>query len=270
MTTSGHNPVAQTVTLQPILPAEPIVLCNASFLHTLSVVERDVAHLAITDAQSAQSAATLLQRLTTAGTVLENARIELKQPFIAKGREIDAAAKGPADRIEAAKRVVKNSQVAWAEEQARIARKAEAERQAELARLEAIRVAEERAAQEKAAALAKLAAQSRAKTKMAIEVADFDDEPPQKTETEKAIDRVKYAPAVVAAKPAGIVYKVTLVIDHVDPAKLVDVFVERVPKLAALRATFCTGWREGDAIPEVPGVAFRVQRDVASSGRSEF
>ena len=47
-----------TITLSA-LPETPLVLCNAAFLHTLYVVEREVAHITITDAQSAQSAAIL-------------------------------------------------------------------------------------------------------------------------------------------------------------------------------------------------------------------
>lgn len=268
--------IDQTITLAPVLPNEPIVLCNSGFIHTLATVEREVANIAVNDGPAAQAASTLLQRLTKAGIELEKARTELKAPFISKGREIDEAAKAPALRIEAAKTLVKQKVSAWQLEEQRKARVAEEARQAELRRLEALRLAEERAAAEKAATLARQAAENAAKLREAATPAidvDFDDgpqEPPPKTATELEIERVKFAPAVAAAKPQGIAFKCNLRIASVDVNKLPDVFVIKTANQQAIRATFVVGWREGQPIPEVAGVVFEIDRTPVSTGRAVF
>lgn len=271
--------VDQTITLPAITPATPLILCSSGFLHTLATVERDVANIAVGDAQAAQLASTLLQRLTKAGTELEKARAELKAPFIAKGREIDDAAKAPALRIEAAKTVIKGKVTQWQLEEQRKARVAEEARQAELRRLEALRLAEERAAAEKAAALARQAAENAARLREAaaptIDV-DFDDgpaephEPPPKTETELAIEAVRFAPAAVAVKPSGLAFKCSLRIASVDVHKLPDVFVVKTANQMAIRSTFCTGWREGQPLPECAGVVFEIDRTPVSTGKAVF
>lgn len=278
--------VDQQITVEPILPATQVVVCNAAFTHALAVVEREIASLTVTDAQSSQSASNLLQRLTAAGVALEAARKAVKAPFLDKCKEIDAAAMRPGTRIEQAKGAVKAKIAAWHEEQARIAREAEVARQRELARLEVIRREEERVAtakrleleeQMKAAQAAMLAAQ----TKQAVPVMDLGDDDdvdgilkqeflPPKTETEKAIDAVKFAPAVAAAKPTGVTFKTRLVIESIDVHKLPDTFVTRVANETALRATFCNGWKEGEPLPVVPGVVFRIDKQVASTGRASF
>lgn len=270
-----QNHVAQTLTVSPEIPASPMMLCDSKFLHTLGVVEREVAHLSLATPQDAQNAANLLQRLTSAGTALEKARTELKRPFRAACEMIDAAAKIPGLRIEQAKDAVKAKVTAFDQEQKRLAAEAQRAREAELARLEAVRKEEERMARVKADELAKAAAEAMAKqTTPPVGEDDFDDgappPSPPKTETELAIERVKFAPAPVMAKPQGVSYRVTLVIDKLDPAKLPDAFVTRVPKEAAIRSTFLVGWREGDPMPECPGATFKVDRQVVSTGRAVF
>ncbi len=267
-----------TITL-PALPAQPLVLCNAAFLHTLSVVEREVAAIAITDAQAQQSASNLLQRLTSAGSALEKARTELKAPLLAKGREIDTAAQAPAKRIEEAKTAIRKKVGAFQQAQAELAAQAEKARLAEVARLEALARAEQEAADAKAEELARIAREAAAKAPpapagMVLECADFDDgepsAPPPKTETELKLEAVKYAAPVVAPKAVGVATKVYLVIDKVDAAKLPDVFVTREPKLAAIRATYTVGWKDGDPMPECSGVTFKIDRQIVSTGRNVF
>lgn len=268
MTTDGHDPVAQTITVQPILPAEAVIVCGSNFLHSLAECERAVAHISITDAATAQEAADIQQRLTGAGRKLEEVRVKLKAPFIEKGREIDAAAKEPAGRIDAAKLGIARKLVAYQQAQAEVARKAEAERQKELARLEKL-AQEERA---KAAEVLRQAAEAAKKSSAPVIEIDFDDPPPEpvKTEVEKQIDAVKYAPAVVAAKPAGISYRVYLIIESIDVAKLPDRFVVRTANEKAIRAAFCSGWKDGDKLPECAGVAFKIDRSAVSTGRGDF
>ncbi len=264
--------MTDTITLQPVTPSVAIVLCDASFLSTLANVEARIATLKVSDAESAQVAADLQQRLTTAGRKLESARTELKAPFIAKGREIDEASRVPAQRIEQAKDKLKRQLLAYAEEQARIAREAEIARQKELARLEAIRVAEEKVAQAKAAELARQAAEAAAKSKAPTMDLDFDEEPlpVQKTETEKAIEAVQFTPSPVAAKPSGVMFRSAIRIASIDLAKLPESFVVRTANEKAIRATFCTGWRDGDPLPECPGVVFGIDKTAVSTGRSTF
>ena len=262
-----------TITLQPVSPSAPIVLCDGTFLSTLANVESRIADLKVTDAESAQAAADLQQRLTTAGRKLESARTELKAPFIAKGKEIDEAAKKPAARIEAAKKLLAMRLLDYAQEQDRKRREAEEIRQKELARLEAIRLAEERAAQAKAAELARQAAEAAAKSKAQVMELDFDDEPAppvEKTETEKKIEAVQFAPSVVAPPPSGVAFKSSLRIKDVDVSKLPDAFVIKTANASLIRTTFCVGWKDGEPIPVCTGVTFSVDKQAVSTGRNVF
>lgn len=271
--------IARQITVQPVTPAEPLVVCSSRFLHTLAYVEREVAHLSITEPGGAQVAATYLQRLTRAGADLERVRTELKAPFIAKGKEIDDAARAPAARFKAAKTVLKQKVTAWQAEEQRKAREAEAARQAELRRLEAQRFKEEREAREKSDRLAREAEEAAAKLRASaaptVEV-DFGDdvelppEPPPKTATEIAIEQVRYAPPIVAAKPSGLAFRTTLKIASIDITKLPEVFVIRTANERAIRATFCQAYRDGDPLPECSGVSFEVERTPVSTGRQTF
>jgi len=190
--------------LPAITPALPLVLADRKFLTTLATVETQVAALRVTDAATQQLAADLQIRLTTAGGALEKERKAIKQPFLDKCTEIDAAARPVTLRIDTAKAVIKKALTDFALEQARIAAKAEADRQAELRRLEQLRLAEERARQEKAAALAKQAALAQAERERVAEAARIagmpapvvlmdveddcpDDAPAPKTETERQL-----------------------------------------------------------------------------------
>ena len=275
-------PLEVTVSLvaQPHLP---LILASAGFLTTLKNVEEQIAALKITDAQSAQQAADLQQRLTDAGKKLDDTRLQLKRPFMEQAAAIDTAAKGPKDRIDAAKNTLKRALTTFASEEEARARKAEADRQAELKRLEEIRLEEERAAQEKADKLAKeaaaLAAANPPPAQPSVPVWDDEDGPPEPAEpappppptaTEQAIAAVKFAPAVVPVKPTGIRYKVTLVPTVVDVKLLPDCFIERIAKLGAIKSTFCQGWKEGDPLPECPGVTFKMDKTAESTGRALF
>lgn len=263
-----HDPVAQTITLEPITPPAPLVLCNSGFLTTLAQVERDVASLAVSTPEQAQIAANLLTRLTDAGRKLESARAELKAPFLAKGREIDEAARAPAARIEKAKAIIKTRVSSYEVEQQRVAREAEEARNLELRRLEERRIEEVRLAREKTAELARLARETE------ILAMDLDIEEsvltPPKTEIEKQIDAVRFAAPIIAPRPSGIAFKVTLRIAEVDVAKLPEPFVIREADMVKLRAVYCVGWRDGQPIPEVPGVRFSIDRQPVATGRSEF
>ncbi len=257
-------------------PASPLILADSAFLSTLAQVEQQVAALKIVDAQSAQHGADLLTRLTMAGKKLDATRAELKRPFREIAERIDAAAREPASRIEQAKTTIKAASTAFELEQQRIAREAEQKRQAELARLEKIRLAEEAEAKRKADELAKQLAELAAKSKMPpsqvleMEFDDLPSEPAPKTETEKAIEAVKFAPAPVAAKPTGVRYKVTLKAVVIDVNKLPDCFVTKLANLRAIQSTFCAGWKDGQALPVLEGCRFEIDRTTESTGRMTF
>ncbi len=271
---------ADSLNLEIVTPQSPLILADGKFLATLTEVETQIASLAITDAPSAQLAASLQVRLTSAGKVLEDTRKQLKEPFIQAGRQIDAAAAAPANRIEAAKGKIKQALSAYSAEQARIAREAEEARQRELRRLEAIAREEERLAKEKADKLARELAIKAEEARKAAEVCEesvpeevpepLPVEPPQKTETQRAIEAVRYAPVVAAAKPVGVTMRVTLVPEITDIRLVPEVFVERTAKIAAIRATYCTSYKEGDPVPVVPGISFKIDRQMVSTGRNKF
>ena len=260
------------IQVQPILPAVPMVLCNADFLGTLAAVESDLSHLQVRDEQTAQAAADILKRLTNAGKKLEEARVTLKAPLLAKGREIDEVAKGPARRIEKAKDDAKAKVQAYMDAAAKAAAAAEKARQAELARLEELRRKEEEERLRKVEELAEAARKAQAdKPPPAF---DFDDgeppPPPPKTEIEKEIERVKFTPAKVAAAPAGVTVKAELLIESIQLEELPHTFVIMTADERKIRATFCVGWKDGDPIPECPGVRFRVHKHVMSTGKAHF
>ena len=273
-----------TITLPAITPATPLVLCDTSFLSTLAQVEASAAALTVKDAQSAQAAADLQQRLTKAGTALEKTRKELIAPFLAKQGEINDAARGPAARIEAAKTRIKQALTAFAVEQERIRREEAIARQKELDRLEAIRLRQLKEQEEAAQALARKVAEEQRQRDLAAQAAgtppsasdetfDFDEgppEPPPKSEIEKQIEAVRYAPAAPVAKPVGVSFRVRLTFRVVDPAKVPDVFCNRTVNEAAIRSLHCTQYKEGQPLPEVPGIEFTVEKTAVSTGRASW
>ena len=147
MTAPAQTLELVSVDIAPIArPTHNLIVADAAFLSTLKAVEATVAALKITDAISLQAAADMQARLTTAGKTLENTRVQLKAPFLALNKQIDAAAQPVQLRIDLAKRALSIAQTNYVAEQRRLAEEAERARQAELRRLEAIRVAEEAAA----------------------------------------------------------------------------------------------------------------------------
>lgn len=266
------SPDSDTITLAPITPSAPFVLADSSFLTTLAQVEKQVVALTISDITTAQIAADLQIRLTSAGRKLEAAREFLKRPLIEKGREIDAAAKEASNRIERAKTTLKTALSAYDAELQRIAREAELTRQRELARLEKIRLAEEAEAKRKIDELARIAAEAAKKNEvLMLEIDDFGPaEPPPKTAVEVEIERVKFAPAPVMQRPTGIAFRVRLIHRVESVAALPDTFVIRSANDAAIRATFCAGYREGEPLPVCPGVVFTVDKTPVDTGRRVF
>ena len=295
----SESPVVQALTVPAEPPKFPLVLAAPAFMSTLAAVEKDVAALRVDSPESYKLAASLLQRLTGAGKQLDAQRLALKRPLLEIGRKIDDAAQPALDRIEQAKQFLKGPMAAYEDEQTRAAEQAEAKRKAEIHRLVLLKEAEEKAARDaleriKREALEKEAQEKARLQKLADDAAaakqvetldlDMDIAPPPmkfehapapesaaKTETEKRLETIMHAPAIVApAKPTGISYRVKLVATVTNVNLLPEPFVEKTPKQKAINATFCDGWKEGQAIPECPGVAFTVDRQMISTGRNLF
>lgn len=253
------------------LAPAPYILADSGFLATLAQVEEQTAALKVTDAHSAQVAASLQVKLTQAGKDLEATRISLSRPFLEAQRKIADVARGPAARIEQAKSALKTQLAAYDAEQRRLAAEAEKARQAEIRRLDEIRrkeIAAEmlRIKEAEEAAKAAMAAVPPEEVGLCLD----DDEPaapPPKTETQRALENLQHAPVVATPKPVGVAMRVTLQATVTDVGLLPDLFVERVPKLAAIRSTYCSGWSEGKSLPEVPGVRFEVKREPVAQGR---
>lgn len=251
-----------------VLPEAPHTLATPGFLATLAEVEKQIASMAVADPASAQAAADLQSRLTRAGSDLEKQRKALKEPFIAAGRAIDEAASGPASRIEIAKGSIKRLLTAYDAEQRRIAAEAERKRQEELQRLREQQLREEAELRQKAAEAARIAAElAKANEEPPME---FDDSPPPPDpaiETARRIAELQKAPAVVAPKPVGVVFRTTLLATVTDVSKLPDMFVTKTANVRAIAATFCSGYKEGQPLPVCAGVEFRVDKQPVSTGR---
>lgn len=154
----------KAIVLSPKLPAGKMVLVDDSFMAALETAEAQLAVFRIVDDASADDAAKLQKFLTSSGTALDAARMQLLRPLIDARDEINAAARNAAARIELSKSSIKAKLTAWSnaqralaaererkrqEEEARLRR----ERQAEIDRLERIRQAEIAEAKRKADAL---------------------------------------------------------------------------------------------------------------------
>ena len=265
-------PPPETRLMVQVGPGREVALVEAAWVNALAAIEERVMAHRVIDAATQQVASDMLRRLTTAGKQLDEAKKTIKAPFLAACRSIDEAERGPALRIEAAKKRLQNGLTGFAQaEEARI-RAEEAARQAEIARLEAVARAER---QKIEAAAAKAAEEARLVQEAALAAKPVDPlgieeeepvpeapppEPPAPTQAEIALEQARHAPAPVAAKAAGVAMRVTLDLLKVDAEKLPAPFVQRVPLMALLRSTYCVGWVDGNPIPECPGVTFEVKR----------
>lgn len=250
----------------------PLVLADSAFLTALANAEQRVGALQIKDVATYQGAASLLNDLSLSAKTLERYRTELKAPFLELGRKIDAVSKGPATRIDNLISKVKAQVATYNEAQRKEAERIERERQAEIARLE-----KERARQE-AEAKAKAEAEAAARAAAAVPADDFDDldfgdapepEPVKKTVIEQKIEELKYAPAAVAPVAQGIAFRVRLVAKVTDVAALPDAFVIRTANERLIRETYCTGYKDGQPVPTLPGVTFVVDRTPIATGKTQ-
>jgi hypothetical protein len=252
--------MTEALTIEVVDFVAPMVLANSGFLATLATVEEQVSKLTITDAATAQTAADLQSRLTKAAKTLDDQRKALNKPFDDQITAINAAAKGPATRIQEAKTRVARALTDFAVAEQRCAQEAERKRQADLAALQ------EKARAEKAEA-DRLAA-------LAIENGPVVDDdwgtpepaPAAPTATEIAIKAIA-APVARVVRPSGVTIRTTLQATVEDMSKVPDIFIEKTVKLRAIQSTFCAKWKEGDPMPVCGGVKFTVEKQTVSTGR---
>lgn len=258
------TPAATRVLVPAALPAMPLVLADDAFLRRLAFFEERVRIMGVDSPEAAQQCAAMLTEITGAGRDLDKARVELKKPFLEIGRAIDAKAAEVTKRIDAAKGAVKRHLSDWEQREAARLREIERQRQAEIARLEAEKRKEEEAARARAAELAAQAKPAEVTDELEFEA---EPEPAPKTEIDRQLEAAKFAPTPVAAVPTGVRYRSRLLFRVESADKLPDQYVIRTPNERLIRETYVTGWKEGDAIPEIPGVVFSVDKTVESTGR---
>lgn len=267
----------QVLAEQPVVV--PVVLLEASAMEAIAALEAEAKALArVGDENTAQQAANALRKATRMAKEIEAAREAVKSPFYQMGKRIDEAAKAPQARIDIAKRAIQAGLNAWVSEQERKQREIEARRQREAEDLaqkqrdaEALvqreREEQDRLARDEAARLAKASVKVE---ELDIDEADIPESGP--TEAEKAVaaiqaqrETIACAPVPVIAKPTGIQTRKTLIPSVVDVSRVPDTLLKpREADMAKIRATFCTGWKFGDAIPQVAGLAFTVDSQVIS------
>lgn len=215
--------------------ASPLVVVKGEVLAKIDDLVATAAVMTVVDTESAQTAADYLRKATTLAKEIEEARNLAKAPALAMGRAIDAAVKGPAARLDEAKRDLSRKVGEYQAEQNRIAREAEATRQREIKRKQ-----DEQRKREEEARKANL--------------------PPP-----VAAPVVPIAVVIPTPKVEGIRMRSSLVFEVTDTSKLPDDLIVRLPDNGKIRARFCQLWREGDPVPEVAGLKFNIDRKAVSS-----
>jgi hypothetical protein len=268
-------PITSALVLSGELPATPLIVLSGDTIAKVASLTADAAALAkLTTPAEANAAAQLLRQISGLNKDIDKARLEVARPFLDFQRRINDAAKAPTAQLDAAERTVRAALTAYQIEQERIQRE-EAERQRkEQARLEAEarRLQEQRAkaeadrlAAEKAAAAAP-ADDDDGFGDLAAEVEQEDMAAQQAAIAVKAT-QLAQTRAVVAPKPEGIHYRTTLKHAVTDVHRLPSNLVIITPNDAEIRRLFVTGWKEGDALPTVPGITFTVDKQPIVTGR---
>jgi hypothetical protein len=145
------------------------------------------------------------------------------------------------------------------------ARDLERKRQAELARLETIRLQEENLRRQKEAEDRK-AAEALAQGEE-LDIPEEPAAPPPPSKVEQQIASLQAKLAVVPVKPSGIKYVVALKHEVTNAAILPKEFQIISADDRKIRAMYCVGYKEGQPLPQVPGVRFVVEKNIAGTGR---
>ncbi len=228
--------------------ASPIVLLKGDVVARIDDIAATAEFMSVTDAESAKAAADFMRSATALGNEIESARTEANAPALALQRAINAAVKEPAAKLDAAKRTLQRKVGEWQAEQDRKRRETEVLRLKELARIEA----EKRKAEDE-------------QRRREEEAREANLPPPPPMPAPVAQEVVLPAVPLVAPKISGVRMRSTLVFEVVDSTQLPDSLTVRTPDSAKIRAQFCQLWREGDPIPDVPGLRFAVDRKAVSA-----
>lgn len=243
-------------------PSMPVVLLDSKFISALATIEAQAQSLVVDTKEDADKAGALLVRAQNADKALEDNRQQVKKPFLEMGKAIDAAARKEAERITKIKSTIKRRIMDWnAKEQARLQAEEEA-RQAELRRLQ-----EEKRRQDEEAAKAAKAAET---IEMDFDSLEIEMEMP-KTEIEKKIEDLQFGQQLSKPEaPSGIHYRTYLKWEVVDVNQVPDVFIVREINRAEINRVLCNGYKDGDPIPNVPGLKFEVvKQPIARSTKDE-
>lgn len=243
--------VPRDVSVALTVPAAPTVILKAEVVSKIDDIAATAAVVEIADADSAQLAADYIISATTLEKEMRAAVKEAKKPADEYVDAITAAVKDHTARLANAKASLQQKAALWqAQESARLRREQEA-RDAELRR----QVAEQR----------KREADQRA-AEEAARLANLPPPPPMAPAPEPAISIV--VPAA-STKPSGLRFRCTLLPLVVDASKIPDAFVTREPDMPKIRRHFCAPWREGEALPVVPGLEFTIDRTAISAGAKQ-
>jgi len=264
------------LTLTGDLPATPLVLLESETVARVASLTTDAAAVtALATPAEANHAGQLLREIAGLNRDIEKARVEVVAPFLDFQRRINAAAKTEQAKLDTAEKALRARLSAYQIEQERI-QLAEAKRQreeqerlaAEARRLEQerARIEAERIAAEKAAAAAQADVGDLVDIEeddgMADLAADVEQESIAEQQAKIAAQATQLAQtrAVVAPKPQGISYRTTLKHTVTDIHRLPDNLTIVTANETEIRRLFITGWKEGDPIPTVPGLAFTVEK----------
>lgn len=243
---------SEAVRVTAAVLAAPVEVVAVSTVEEIARLEAAAREVKVTDKNSADAAGILFKQAQAALKQIEAARVTVKQPFLELTRAIDAAAKGPMERLSAVKTGLERGIGAWVkEEEDRRRREWEA---AEKARREA----EEKARKEREA----IEAEQRRKEEEARKRDDFLDvdlpaeAPVTAPKPAVAAPVVPAAPARVA--PTGVQVRRVLVFSVVDLAKVPEELLKpREVALVRVNDKYCRGWTAGQPLPVVPGLVFR-------------
>lgn len=274
---------SNALTLTGNLPETPLVLLAGDTVARIASLTTDAAAVtALKTPTEANAAAQLLREIAGMNRDIEKARVEVVAPFLDFQRRINAAAKAEQTKLDGAEKTLRNRLSFYQIEQERIQRE-EAERQrkeAERLAAEARRLAEEREKLQREA-------DARAKAEAALaatpdeDLVDLDDEgladlaediqaddlADQQAKIAAQATALAQTRAIVAPKPQGIHYRTTLKFSVTDIHRLPSNLVIFTPNDAEIRRLFVTGWKEGDAVPTVPGIAFTIDKQAVVSAR---
>jgi hypothetical protein len=259
------------------MPPMPLLVVGGDTLARIDTLAASAKTLTIATAADADRCASIMRQAADLASAIELTRVALKAPVLELGRKIDAAAAGPLEKLRAVRAAVDGQLRQWAAaEQRRLAeetrrRQEEADRiAAERVRVEKerVRLAEEEAARQRLAAESPEAPEAPEEPELFEDFSDIAVSSNANQAAELAHQEAALqAPAPVFVRPAGVTFRTTLKFEVTNLDALPKIYVTRTVNEVAIRSTCCTGWKEGMALPIVPGLRFYAQKDPITARR---